>query len=70
MAQAVDDGIADIIVLRNSRDLTLILPTIFHSFKAGIANAISSSKCQKNNIRLQNVIIRLPKHLPQNILEI
>ena len=48
---------------------------IFHSFKAGIANAISSFKCQKiflfkKNKHLQNWNIWSAEHTPLNILSI
>ena len=42
-----------------------LIRTIFHSFPAPI-----DEKSVFKNIRLQNVIIKLTKYLPQNILEI
>ena len=60
--------------------LTVMLPLFpdyFPIFEAGIANTISSSKWRKRIIfmnkctyNVQNVIIRLTKHLSQNILAI
>ena len=52
-----------------------LLFSIFHSFEAGIANAISSFKWQKNmitvfmkNSHLQNWIIWITQHLSQAAL--
>ena len=52
-----------------------VFVSIFLSFEAGIADAISSFKWMKNNIiyeksHLPNRIIWLTEHLPQDMLQI
>ena len=60
--------------ISNNPNAAELFRTIFHSFEAGIANAISSSKWRKVMIFMSkwtfsNVYVRLTKHLPQDILK-